>query len=212
MVFGILSIGLAAVFVIRQADYKRMLAYSSVEHMGILALGVGIGGAATFGSMFHAVNHSLAKAALFLVAGNILAGYHTTSVRGVRGALRVLPVSGALWVAGFFAITGTPPFGSFYSEFTILQAAFTRGPGIVAWLYLGLLVVAFMGMGLAMLSMAQGEPWGHHLDRRREPVLSIVPVVVLLAGALALGFYIPSGLEHLLRDAATILGGGPLAP
>lgn len=206
--FGLLSIGVGAAFVIRQADYKRMLAYSSVEHMGILALGVGIGGAAIFGAMFHAVNHSLAKAALFLVAGNILAGYRTTSVRGVRGALRVLPVSGALWVAGFFAITGTPPFGSFYSEFTILQAAFTSAPGIVSWLYLGLLAVAFMGMGLAMLSMAQGEPWGHHLEKRREPLLSTLPVVVLLVGVLALGFHVPSGLGHLLQDAAEMLGGG----
>jgi hydrogenase-4 component F len=102
-----------------------MLAYSSVEHMGILALGVGLGGAATFGAMLHAVNHSLVKATLFMVAGNILAVYKTRST-GVRGVLQVLPVSGALWVAGFLAITGSPPFGPFLSEFTILKAAFDQ--------------------------------------------------------------------------------------
>ena len=87
--FGLLSMAVAAVFILGQADYKRMLAYSSVEHMGILALGVGIGGAATFGAMLHAVNHSLTKAMLFLVAGNILAVYHTKSTgRGPRRAAR----------------------------------------------------------------------------------------------------------------------------
>ena len=91
----------AAVFILGQADFKRMLAYSSVEHMGILALGVGLGGAGTFGALLHAVNHSLTKAMLFLVAGNILAAYRD-QVRPPTsaGVLRVLPVSGVLWVAG----------------------------------------------------------------------------------------------------------------
>ena len=111
--FGLLSMGVAAVFIVGQADYKRMLAYSSVEHMGILALGVGLGGAGIFGALLQAVNHSLTKAMLFLTAGNILGVYKTKAVSGVRGALRVLPVSGALWVAGFLMITGSPPFGLF---------------------------------------------------------------------------------------------------
>jgi hydrogenase-4 component F len=80
------------VFILGQADFKRMLAYSSVEHMGVLALGAGIGGLAGFGSMLHAVNHSLAKAMLFLVAGNILAAYRTKSTRETRGVLNVLPL------------------------------------------------------------------------------------------------------------------------
>ena len=80
--------GLAAVFILRQADYKRMLAYSSVEHMGILALGVGLGGAGLFGSFLHAVNHSLVKAMLFLTAGNILARYHTKDTTQDPGRVR----------------------------------------------------------------------------------------------------------------------------
>ena len=85
VLFGLASMAVAAVFIIRQMDYKRLLAYSSVEHMGILALGVGIGGVAGFGSMFHAVNHSLTKAMLFLAAGNTLAYFHTKSTLEVRG-------------------------------------------------------------------------------------------------------------------------------
>jgi hydrogenase-4 component F len=94
ILFGVLSIGFAAVFILHQTDYKRMLAYSSVEHMGIVAFGVGLGGAGGFGAMLHALNHSIAKAMLFLVAGNILGAYHTRSTERVRGLLRTLPVSG----------------------------------------------------------------------------------------------------------------------
>src|SRR5439155_6113772 len=103
VVFGLLSMAVAGVFVIRQPDFKRLLAYSSVEHIGILALGVGLGGVGVFGAMLHAVNHSLTKAMLFLVAGNILAAYRTKSTADVRGVLRALPLSGVLWVAGLFA-------------------------------------------------------------------------------------------------------------
>lgn len=114
--------GVAGVFILRQTDYKRMLAYSSVEHMGILAIGVGLGGIGLFGSFLHAVNHSVVKAMLFLTAGNLMARFHTKDTSRIQGVCRVLPISGVLWVAGFLAITGSPPFGTFISEFTILRA------------------------------------------------------------------------------------------
>ncbi len=206
--FGLVSMAVAAVFIIRQTDYKRMLAYSSVEHMGILALGVGIGGAATFGAMFHAVNHSLAKGLLFLVAGNVLAAYRTTSVRGVRGMLRLLPVSGALWTAGFLAVAGSPPFGSFLSEYTILQAGIQQGHVVASALYLALLAVVFVSMAAIVLRMAQGEPWGIHATTRGEAVLAVLPPAALALGALLLGIYLPPGLAEALDDAAGLLGGG----
>jgi hydrogenase-4 component F len=134
-----------------------MLAYSSVEHMGILALGIGLGGAGAFGTVLHAVNHSLTKASLFLVAGNILAAYGTKSVADVRGLGRRLPLSGVLWVTGFLAITGSPPFGPFLSELTILKAALDQDRGIVAVGYLALLAVIFIGMANLCLPMAQGR-------------------------------------------------------
>ncbi len=144
--FGLLSMGVAAIFIVAQADYKRMLAYSSVEHMGILAVGVGLGGAGAFGTALHAINHSLTKAMLFLVAGNILATFGTKAIRDVRGVLKVVPWSGVLWLAGFLAITGTPPFGAFLSEFTILKAALDLDRGWVAGIYLLLLAIIFVGM------------------------------------------------------------------
>lgn len=205
--FGLLSMGVAAALMLRQTDYKRLLAYSSVEHMGILAVGVGIGGAASFGALLHAMNHSMAKGLLFLIAGNILAVYKTTATRGVRGVLRVLPVSGALWVAGFLAITGSPPFGSFFSEFAILQATLNGDHPMVAGLYLLSLAVAFIGMVGIFLRMAQGEPWSTPGQPQREAVLAIVPPLLLALAVLLLGIYIPPVLEHTLHAAAGLLGG-----
>jgi hydrogenase-4 component F len=205
--FGLVSMAVAAVFILGQSDYKRMLAYSSVEHMGILALAIGLGGAATFGAMLHAVNHSLTKAGLFLVAGNILAAYKTKSTAEVRGVFRVLPASGLLWIAGFFAVTGSPPFGPFLSEFTILKAALDQGHGAIAIAYLALLALIFIGMAGVVLRMAQGKPLGEmKAGALSETVLSILPPGLLAAAVLVLGVYIPPFISTALHDAAQTLG------
>jgi hydrogenase-4 component F len=209
VVFGLLSMGIATVFILRQADFKRMLAYSSVEHMGILALGIGIGGAGVFGSLLHACNHSLTKAALFFAAGNILTVYRTKSIADVRGVLSVLPVTGVLWIAGFLSITGSPPFGTFLSEFTILKAALDGGQILVAVLYLVFLSLIFIGMVNIVLRMAQGEqPAEQTTSPRRESWLEIMPPAVLVVLVLALGVYIPPQLNNTLQMAAEQLGSG----
>lgn len=207
VLLGLLSVALAAVFIIGQRDYKRMLAYSSVEHMGILALGIGLGGAATFGALLHAINHSFTKAMLFLVAGNILAVYSTKSTVEVRGLFRVLPVSGALWMAGFLALTGSPPFGPFISEFTIFKAALDQGHAIIAVVYLGLLGILFVGMSAIILGMTQGHPDARPALCAREPRTNTAPAVVLCGAVLVLGVYLPAPLRALLHEAAATLGG-----
>lgn len=210
-IFGMVSLFFAAVFIIRQKDYKRMLAYSSVEHMGIIALGVGLGGEAVFGSMLHAVNHSLTKGCLFMIAGNILAFYGTRSTDEVSGIYKRLWASGVLWTMGFFAITGTPPFGLFISEFIILKNSFISGYYATAALYLVLLSVIFIAMGTIFLNMVQGtphEPKGsktHVLFRER--FLSVIPPAILCALTLVLGCYIPDFLRDALQTAAKSFGG-----
>src|SRR6185295_18474897 len=127
--------------------FKRMLAYSSVEHMGILVLAVGVGGAAVYGALLHLINNGLTKGVLFLSAGNIHRAYGSKVTDDVTGAMQLLPVSGALFLTGFLAITGSPPFGPFVSEFTIVNAAVGSGQFLVAGLFLLLLGIAFIGMG-----------------------------------------------------------------
>lgn len=207
--FGLVSMAFAAAFILGQADYKRMLAYSSVEHMGILALGVGIGGQAVFGAMLHAVNHSLTKGMLFFVAGNILSVYRTKSTRDVQGVLRVLPVSGLLWMAGFLAISGSPPFGLFLSKFTIIRAAIGQGHYLVAVLMLLFLAIIFTGMAAIMLRMAQGRPNASLDGPVEEPLCRALPPALLGLAVLVLGVWVPGPLEELLRAAAVALGGQP---
>jgi hydrogenase-4 component F len=206
LVLGLLSMAVAAIFITGQVDYKRMLAYSSVEHMGILAVGVGLGGAGLFGSMLHVINHSLTKVMLFMVAGNLLAVYHTKTAKNVSGALQVLPVSGLLWVLGFLAITGSPPFGPFLSEFTILKAALDQGRSFVAIAYLTLLAIIMAGMATPVLAMAQGTPREDIIvPAGRGVALSAVPAI-LGAAILLMGIYVPPVLNRTIHEAARLLG------
>lgn len=208
VVFGLASMALAGVFVLGQTDYKRMLAYSSVEHMGILALGVGLGAGGARGAMLHAVNHSLAKGVMFLVAGNILHAYRTKTVAGVRDLVRVLPFSGPLWIAGMLAVTGSPPFGPFLSEFTILSSALEQGRGVVAAIYLACLAVVFLGMGQTVLRMGQGPaPADPPAAGAGESWISVAVPGTLAAIVLLLGLYVPPGLDVLLREAALLFRG-----
>jgi hydrogenase-4 component F len=206
LVLGLVSMAVAAIFITGQVDYKRMLAYSSVEHMGILAVGVGLGGAGMFGAMLHVINHSLTKVMLFMVAGNLLAAYHTKTAKNVSGALRVLPVSGPLWVLGFLAITGSPPFGPFLSEFTILKTALDQGRSFVAIAYLILLAIILAGMATPVLGMAQGRPREDIIvPAGRGVALTAVPAI-LGAGILLMGIYIPPVLSRTIHEAARLLG------
>jgi hydrogenase-4 component F len=207
--FGLVSIALAAAFLLAQRDYKRLLAYSSVEHMGILALGLGLGGTAAFGALLHAVNHSFAKAMLFLLSGNILAAYRTKSTSEVRGVLQRVPVTGVLWLAGLLAITGSPPFGTFVSELLILRGALEQGRFWIAGLYLAFLAVIFVGMAATMTRMAQGEaPSTVGGPQARESGLAIGPPLVLGLVVLALGLYLPPTLDQVLHRATQALGAG----
>jgi hydrogenase-4 component F len=209
VVIGLLSMAVAGVFMARQRDYKRMLAYSSVEHMGILVLGIGIGGLAAFGAMLHLVNNALTKGVMFIAAANIHRAYGSKTIDTVGGALRRVPASGALFLAGFFAVTGSPPFGPFLSEFTILRGAFASGRYGIAAAFLGLLFVVFVGMGGTVLAVVQGEPREDLPDTGFHDTLGTVgPALILLIAVVVLGVWVPPGLEAALRDAAALVETG----
>ena len=210
--FGLLSISVAAVFIIRQTDYKRMLAYSSIEHMGILSLGMGIGGLAGTGAMLHSICHSLTKGMLFLCAGQLLHLYRTKTAADVRHVLHSLPLTGFLWMAGFLSITGSPPFGLFVSEVTILKGALENGLWGVAAGYLTALAIIFIAMARIILPMVFGHPEGPVLPDdpvfpSREELWYAIPAIALGAIPLLLGLYVPSGLWDFLARAAAAAGG-----
>jgi len=207
VVIGLLSMATAAVFMVGQRDFKRLLAYSSVEHMGILVLGIGIGGAGVFAALLHVVNNALTKGVLFLAAGNIHRAFKSKRLEDVTGALRRLPLSAGLFLAGFFAITGSPPFGPFVSELAILVAAIDGRLYIVAALYLILLAIIFIGMGSTVLAVVQGVPPDDAEGRSfRESPFKTVPIIVSLALVLMMGIWIPEPISALLHAASRLLG------
>jgi len=196
----------AGIFMVGQRDFKRMLAYSSVEHMGILTLGLGIGAPALFGTLLHVITNGMTKGVLFLSAGNIHRAYASKNLDQVRGAIRRLPLSGWLFLAGFLAITGSPPFGPFISEFAILNGAFDARRFVVAGLFLFLLLVVFTGMGATVLQVVQGRPPAEvRQSPYRDGWLTVAPIMVFMALVLLLGIYLPRPLTSLLNDAVRYL-------
>ncbi|MDD2999686.1 MAG: proton-conducting transporter membrane subunit, partial [Candidatus Riflebacteria bacterium] len=228
--------GLSGIFILRQPDYKRMLAYSSVEHVGILATGIGLGGSAVAGAMLHAICHSLVKSSLFLLSGNILSAYATKKVEKIKGLLKTMPFTGWLWLAGFLAITGTPPFGTFVSEFAILRSALMTRSWVTAVLYLFFLLLVFIGMLTIFMQMTLGKrpdkndlpegeegchahseatthdkkgktAHGSSLVEFSEDLLQLITPIVFLSLALCLGCYLPGFVRAAINGAAMLLGG-----
>ncbi len=206
IVLGLLSMAVAAVFMVGQRDFKRMLAYSSVEHMGILVLGIGVGGLAVLGALLHVINNALTKVVLFLSAGNIHRAYGSKRVDDVTGALRRLPLSGALFLAGFLAITGSPPFGPFISEFTILNGAMLRRQYAAAGLFLLFLLIIFIGMGATVLRVVQGptSPAGERTTFR-DGFWKTAPMFTALALVIVMGVWIPAPVYAFVERAARML-------
>ena len=203
---GLFSLLLAALFMMRQSDLKRMLAYSSIEHMGLLAVGVGIGGLATFGALLHMLNNALAKGCLFLSAGNIHRAFASKRLSEVRGALVALPFSGTLFLCAFLAVTGSPPFGMFLSEFTILRGIFGTGQLWTGLTVLVLLATVFIGMATSVLAVSQGEPTERDLAFT-DRLLLVAPPLAMLAALLFLGLYLPEPLRLLLEQARVLIEG-----
>jgi hydrogenase-4 component F len=207
VVMGLLSMAVAAVFMAGQRDFKRMLAWSSVEHMGILSLGLGLGGVAASGAFFHSMGNSLTKGVLFLSAANIHRSFGSKQVADVRGAGRRLPVSGSLFLAGFLAITGTPPFSPFFSEFSILHGALGGGRFLVGALYLAFLAAIFVGMGATVLRIVQGEPPADPRPQGADTWSSAGPPLALLVVVLLLGIFLPRSFRELFDSAAALVVG-----
>jgi hydrogenase-4 component F len=206
---GLLSMAFAAVFMARQSDFKRMLAYSSVEHVGIIAVALGLGRAALFGALLHMINNALTKGVLFLSSGNMHRAYNSKSTQFVRGALKRTPWSGALFLAAFLAITGSPPFGPFVSEFLIVSSAFVGQNYWTGGLFLVFLALIFIGMASTVLPCVMGKlPRDMENTPYRDTAHTVLPPLFLMGLVLMLGLWIPAPLQDLLHEAAGLLGGG----
>ncbi|HEY5975570.1 MAG TPA: proton-conducting transporter membrane subunit [Geobacteraceae bacterium] len=206
LALGFTSLIFAAVFTLRQADFKRLLAYSSVENVGLLAIGLGLGKGALFGAMAHLLFNGFTKGVLFLTGGNIHRSYNSKRTDRVRGVMARLPWSGGIFLAGFFAITGYPPFATFLGRFIIVSGAFTDGHLLVGSALILLLGVIFIGLGRTVLPMLLGkEPASMDNTGYRDQLLTVAPPLALVLAVLALGIWLPAPLQQLLQAAAALL-------
>jgi hydrogenase-4 component F len=203
LALGLSSLGVAAAFLWAPGNYKRMLAYSSVEHIGLVGLGLGFGGAlGVSGALLHIANHGLAKCVVFLLAGRIRAAYGTVELGRVRGLLTALPVTGRGFLLGVLALMGLPPFGLFTSEVMIFAAGFREGQAWAAAAALVLLVVAFGGLLRAAHAMLFGPPPG---VAPRPAWLGAVPMAAALAALVLTGLAWPPGLAAALELATRVI-------
>ncbi len=202
--FGLASMIVGAFSLVIQRQYKRMLAYSSIEHMGLVSIGFALGPAGVFASWLHVVNHAVAKSMGFLLAGRIVDRYGTADIAKVRGLLITMPLTGPLFAVGVLALVGLPPFGLFISEFLLVRAAVAGGHGWIAGAILLLLVTAFISLIGHMNRMLYGEvPAGVRVGERHGwPALALIGSAAVLV---ALGVMLPAPVSSLIDQCVSLL-------
>ena len=205
--FGLLSMLIAAIFIFNQTGYKRMLAYSSIENMGIIAFGIGIGGLATYGAILHLIHHSLIKSSLFLSAGNVLLGYGSKLVDKTGNMAKLFPRTFTAFFAGFAGISGFPPFGIFISEVLIIMGAFQQGKNISVSIFIFALILIFAGASRLVTRMCFSSCENPDI-LVEENWARTLPSFALLAASLALCIWLPDSLYQTILSAIATIGGG----
>src|SRR5438034_720320 len=207
VLFGLASILVAAPFVLVQRNFRRLLAYSSIDHAGIMVAALGFGGKlGAFGAMLHMLFHGVTKPLMFFCAGNVQQRFQTPYFRNVSGVLRALPWTGGLFLTATFAVTGAPPFGIFQSELTTLSAALAANRPWPAGLFLAGIVTIFAGFLVRMAKLTLGKPI-HGVARVAECPWKLGAMFLSAAPMLTLGLLLPSPLYELAHRAALLIGG-----
>jgi hydrogenase-4 component F len=209
--FGIASILVAAPFVLVQRNFRRLLAYSSIDHAGIMVAGLGFGGKlGALGAALHMLFHGVTKPLMFFCAGNVQQQFATPYFWKVRGVIRTLPWTGGLFLMATLAVTGTPPFSIFQSEFNILSAALAADRGWAAALFLVGVVTIFAGFLVHMSRLSLGAPAHPSASgRAAECPWKLGAMALVAVAVIMLGFWVPGPLYELVRQTAQIIGGVP---
>jgi hydrogenase-4 component F len=210
VIFGLASILVAAPFVVAQRNFRRILAYSSIDHAGIMVAALGFGGKiGALGATLHMLFHAVTKPLMFFCAGNVQQHFATQYFWKVRGVIRTLPWTGGLFLMGTLAVTGMPPFSLFQSEFTTLSAALDAGRGWSAALFIAGVVTIFCGFLVHIVKMNLGLPRHDAPGRAAECPWKLSAMALVAAPIIALGFWLPGPLHQLVQQTARIIGGAP---
>lgn len=212
-IFGLISIGISSFFILTQTNFKRMLAYSSIEHMGIISLGFGIGSKLSiYGALLHILNHAIAKPLMFFVSGKIQSRFGSTSIENVCGVISKMPVLGVLTFIGLFSLVGTPPFNIFLSEFSIMKSAAETGKWFPLGLFLFFIIFIFLGMLAGFSRMLfSGECKDESLGQSHKATLLATSIsygvmIFLALLTIILGVHIPDFIDNLIKNSLTVLG------
>ena len=206
MGFGLTSILAAGTFILKQTEYKRLLAYSSIENMGIIAFGTGIGGLGAYGAMLCLIHHSLIKSSLFLTSGNILLGYGSRLIEKTGSLVNLMPRTFIAFLGGFAAISGLPPFGLFIGELFVILGAFKAGHYISVIVLVVSLCAIFAGFANQIMKISFNT--SDATMGLTEKASLVWPQYVLLLTSLVLCFWIPDSLYQTIMNAVTSVSGG----
>ncbi|NOZ19599.1 MAG: hydrogenase 4 subunit F [Planctomycetes bacterium] len=209
LIFGLISVGAAAFLLLQVRDYKRLFAFSTVEHMGIILAAVGLGGASAHsGAMLQIVGHAVTKSFCFYAAGSVLLLMGTRDIASVRGLIRKAPGAGAALLLGGLAIAGAPPFALFLSEFSILKAGLRQGEYLVTGLLVFFIAIAFFAIMNHVSRMVFGSGEAGNPERPDSlPMSCRITLIVAAVPVIVLGVYIPGALQKLITLAAATMGG-----
>lgn len=201
--FGVFTVFVSALFIIKQSDYKRLLAYSSMEHMGLIAFAFGLNTKlGIMAGIFHMLNHSLAKTSIFMNTGNILLNLHTREFENIKGLFRSMPYTSVLLILSVVAITGTPPFSLFISKMFMIVESFRIGYIGLAVFIMSLLAVIFTGFIYQFVGILGGDSE----KRYRENLFLLAPSAFALLSLFILMFYMPESLKILIERIPDIVG------
>jgi len=199
LTFGTISLIVSAFIIFTQKKYKRLFAYSSIEHMGLIAIGFGIGGIGSLAAVLHMVYHSITKSLLFFTAGNVFLKYRITKIQHIQGLFSALPITSVLLFIGFLSIAGVPPFGMFLTEFMILTSAFGQYPYLVV-VILALLVLVFAGFFRHVTAMMFGTP-SEEIHMGEMNAFTTIPVMCLAVLLIFLSIHVPQEIKELFLTA-----------
>jgi len=202
--FGLFSILIAAVFMMQQDNYKRLLAYSSIENMGVIAFGIGIGGLAAYGALLHLIHHALLKSSLFLSSGNMLLGFGSKKIRETGRMPRYMPRTFTAFMSGFAGISGFPPFGIFLSEMLIVFGALQQQAYLQTAVFLIGLALVFAGAAKAVIRISFGNFTGELLVPEKWRM--VIPIYLLIATSVLLTIYLPQGIHEAISMAVKYQG------
>jgi hydrogenase-4 component F len=202
LTLGLLSMVISTISIIASHNLKRLIAYASINHAGVIAIGIGIGKGASYGLLLYVISNAFIKAILFLSAGKIKAHYGTKDTRKIGGLVKDLPYSGVFLMVGTFALLGFPPFGSFFGELLILSALVGSGHMFVFGAFCVLITMTFVAMGKTIFPMIWGDAPQRTQNGARQTFVSAMPKMLFLAALVVLGIYIPPVVNGLIQEVA----------